>query len=134
MTATPAALAVVLRDGCVLLVRRSNPPDAGLWGYPGGKVDPGETVEQAAVRELSEETGVIARAGSVLDIIDVQAEGFHYALHAVACDYVAGEPEAADDVSEARWVPVGDVETEALHMSARVPEVLCLARRGRAGG
>ena len=53
-----AVLAVVLRGEQVLLVRRANPPDAGLWGYPGGKVDWGETVEAAALRELAEETGL----------------------------------------------------------------------------
>ncbi|MEC7761936.1 MAG: NUDIX hydrolase [Pseudomonadota bacterium] len=129
MTATPAALSVVLRDGHVLLVRRRNPPDAGLWGYPGGKVDPGETPEQAAVRELAEETGVVARAGRVLDIIEVQAEGFHYAMHAVACTYVAGEPMAADDVSDAAWVPCDDAAGGRLKMSDRVVEVLGLARQ-----
>ncbi|MGV6850187.1 MAG: NUDIX domain-containing protein, partial [Marinibacterium sp.] len=64
------ALAVVLRDGHVLLARRANPPDAGLWGFPGGHVEPGETGLAAAVRELAEETGVIARPVDYLTNID----------------------------------------------------------------
>ncbi|MEN7538812.1 NUDIX domain-containing protein, partial [Aurantiacibacter flavus] len=51
-----ATIAVVLREGQVLLVRRANPPDAGRWGFPGGKIETGETIEQAAIRELYEET------------------------------------------------------------------------------
>ncbi|MFX6119029.1 NUDIX domain-containing protein, partial [Acinetobacter baumannii] len=54
----PATIAVVLRDDRVLLVRRANPPDAGRWGFPGGKIERGETIAEAAIRELMEETAV----------------------------------------------------------------------------
>ena len=56
------ALAIVIRDGEVLLVQRSNPPDTGRWGFPGGKIEFGERFEAAAVRGLQEETGVRASA------------------------------------------------------------------------
>ncbi|WP_244627084.1 NUDIX domain-containing protein [Microvirga tunisiensis] len=46
----PAVIAVVIRNGWTLLVRRANPPDAGLWGFPGGKIEFGETVKDAADR------------------------------------------------------------------------------------
>lgn len=127
MTATQAALAVVLRGERVLLVRRANPPDAGLWGYPGGKVEPGETVEQAAVRELREETGVRAEAGAVLVTLEVKGEGFHYALHAVACHYLSGKPCAADDVTDADWVSFPDVQAGVRPMSSDVGRVLEMA-------
>ncbi|MEZ5882333.1 MAG: NUDIX domain-containing protein [Paracoccaceae bacterium] len=65
-----AVLAVVIRGGRVLLVQRANPPDAGLWGFPGGKVEFGETLEQAAERELLEETGVTATAGGAFAALD----------------------------------------------------------------
>lgn len=127
MTATQAALAVVLREERVLLVRRANPPDAGLWGYPGGKVEPGETVEQAAVRELREETGVRAEAGGVLVTLEARGEGFHYALHAVACHYLSGRPWAADDVTDADWVSFPDVRAGVRPMSRDVGRVLEVA-------
>src|SRR5690554_2944487 len=70
-TPVPGVLAVVARNGQVLLVRRAKPPDRGMWGFPGGRIEPGETAAEAAVRELREETGVDASAGRVLTAIDV---------------------------------------------------------------
>ena len=65
------ALAVVVRGKDVLLVQRAKEPDLGLWGYPGGHFEFGETALVAAVRELHEETGVIAEAHSYLTQVDV---------------------------------------------------------------
>nr|WP_205520603.1 NUDIX domain-containing protein [Propylenella binzhouense] len=52
-----ATIAAVFHEERILLVRRANPPDAGRWGFPGGKIEAGEPIETAAVRELFEETG-----------------------------------------------------------------------------
>lgn len=139
MTPVPrlGAIAVVLHNDHVLLARRRNPPDAGLWGYPGGHVEWGETALDAAARELQEETGVIARPRDYLTNIDILigdeagGTGIHFLLAAVACDYVEGTPSAADDVAEARWVAFDEVEAGHLPMSDRVAEVLHLARAGR---
>ncbi|PJE31056.1 ADP-ribose pyrophosphatase YjhB, NUDIX family [Pseudooceanicola antarcticus] len=130
----PAVLSVALRDDEVLLVRRANPPDAGLWGFPGGKVDLGETLSAAALRELEEETGLRAQsAGPVLgteDVIlaDESGEGlaFHYVLIALLCSLPedAPVPRAADDALEAAWVPLAEIAE--LPCSAGVLE---LARR-----
>ena len=122
--AVPAALAVVVEAGHVLLVRRSNPPDAGLWGYPGGRVEPGETPAEAALRELREETGVEAADARLLTVLEVRAEGFAYDLHAHLCAYVSGDPSPADDVSAAAWVPVAEVLARARPMSHDVERVL----------
>src|SRR5712692_5266268 len=71
-------LAVVMRGDRVLVVRRANPPMTGRWGFPGGVLELGETVAEGAMRELLEETGVIAEAEgtlTVIDTIDRDAEG-----------------------------------------------------------
>ena len=67
----PAVIAVLIHEGRALLVRRANPPDAGLWGFPGGKIEYGETVRAAALRELLEETGVQAQAQEILTTLDL---------------------------------------------------------------
>lgn len=127
----PAVIAVVFRGGEVLLVRRANPPDAGLWGFPGGKIDRGETIEQAAERELFEETSVTGKARRVvtaLDAFDRSPTGLlrhHFLLIAVLCDYVDGEPRAADDVTHASWFPMTYLGRPELPLS---PDVKAVAR------
>lgn len=125
-----AVLAVVIRGGEVLLVQRANPPDAGLWGFPGGKVEFGEPLLDAAARELAEETGVVATPRHVLDAIDAydRPNGEilrHFVLVAVLCDWQGGEPVAADDALDARWIALAEMEA-ALTLSK---DVAALARR-----
>ena len=105
----PAALAVLVRGRQVLLVRRANPPDQGLWGFPGGRIERGETVFAAAERELAEETGLVATAVRLLDALDLldhAADGtlrHHFILLAVLCTLRSGRLCAADDALEAQW-------------------------------
>ena len=107
-----SVLSVVVHDANVLLVRRINPPDAGKWGYPGGWIDPGETMAQAAVRELFEETAIRADARCVfnaLDAFDYDEEGAlrrQFVMVAVLCTWVSGTPIAGDDATEAAWFPI----------------------------
>lgn len=128
-----AALAVVLHQDRVLLVRRRNPPDAGLWGFPGGHVEPGETALAAAARELAEETGVTATPLRYLDNVDViarDADGVlqhHFLLAAVICRYCAGVPQAGDDALEAAFLPVEDVLAGHWPLSARVTDIIAQA-------
>ena len=128
-----ATIATVFRDDHVLLVRRANPPDAGKWGFPGGKVDLGECLQDAAVRELYEETGIRATAQRVftaVDAFDHDEEGavrHHYVLVAVLCAWTSGEPIAGDDALEARWFPLNALEEEDLALSLDVAKV---ARQG----
>lgn len=128
------AVAVVLHRGQVLLARRANPPDAGLWGFPGGHVRPCETALAAAARELSEETGIVAAPVAYLTNIDVIRHGadgacaVHYLLAAVRCEYRSGRPVAADDVTEAAWIPVDRILAGDLDMSDRVADVVRLAQ------
>ncbi|MBO1906904.1 NUDIX hydrolase [Microvirga sp. 3-52] len=128
----PAVIAVVVHEGRALLVRRANPPDAGLWGFPGGKIEFGETVKDAAIRELREETGVHAAAQDVLTALDVLVRDAggdirqHYILIAVQCRWIGGEPIAGDDALEARWFPIADLKPNTPAMSA---DVDVIARR-----
>jgi ADP-ribose pyrophosphatase YjhB (NUDIX family) len=132
MTHTPkiGALAVVLHQGQVLLVQRSKQPDAGLWGFPGGHVEWGETVLQAAQRELLEETSVTAHPSHYLDNLDLlrrNDEGqvvSHYLLVGVACAYQSGEPIAGDDALDARWFSIEQIRNGDLLMSDRVVDLL----------
>ena len=131
----PAVIAVVLHGGQALLVRRANPPDAGLWGFPGGKIEFGETVAEAAIRELQEETGVTGEAQDVITTLDIlvpSGDGGirqHYILIAVRCRWLSGTPAAADDALEARWFPLADLDPAMLPMSA---DVDVIARRADA--
>lgn len=119
---------VVIRDGAVLLVRRAKPPSEGLWAIPGGSVELGETLQQAAERELYEETGVRARAGKpcyAFDAVHKDEEGrvkFHYVVVDLRADFLCGEPDPGDDVLEARWVRPSELRTMAV--SERTLELL----------
>lgn len=105
-------LSVVRRDDSFLLVRRAKAPDAGLWGFPGGKVEAGETLFAAAQRELAEETALHAQATRVVSVFDSLHHApdgtlaFHYVIVVIRC----AEPQtgqaalrAGDDALEARW-------------------------------
>lgn len=131
-TPTPAALAVVLHGQDALLVRRRNEPDAGLWGFPGGRIESGETVFEGAVRELSEETGIHAVAKNYLTTIDVirredEEIKYHYVLTAVLCDYRSGNPKAADDAMEAAWIRLEDIAEARISLSEHTAGVAQLA-------
>lgn len=108
--------AVVIDDDRLLLVRRGHAPSAGFWSVPGGRVEPGETLAQAVVRELAEETGLEGVCGSLLGwselLSDVGDE--HVDEHLVILDFnvtvlEGTEPTAGTDAREARWVPLGEV-------------------------
>ena len=107
--------AVVFKDECVLLVRRGQPPAEDLWAIPGGGVEIGETLREAAERELLEETGIQIRALKPIytfDVIDRDTDGkvrFHYVIVDLAADYVDGEPQPGDDALEARWVSAKEI-------------------------
>lgn len=117
--------AVVFRDEAVLLIRRGRPPCAGEWAIPGGKVRPGETLQQAAEREIREETGITIRAGEPVfsfDFIENDAGGrlrWHYVIVDLEAKYLEGEIRAGDDASEAGWFRREELAGMPLHPKTR---------------
>ena len=124
-----ATIAVVVRDGKLLLVRRANPPDAGHWGFPGGKIEAGEGIGCAAARELFEETGVRGEPMRVLTAVDAFDRGRtgelrqHFVLIAVLCRWMSGTPVAGDDALEAKWFRLEDLDDADLAVSLDVVRV-----------
>ncbi|BAN90770.1 NUDIX hydrolase [Aeropyrum camini] len=97
---------LVLRGGRILLVKRRYSPGRGKWSIPGGHVRLGETLEEAAVRELEEETGVKGRPLGVVNVddaitLDEKGVRYHYVLVTVLLEDLGGEPRAGDDAEEA---------------------------------
>jgi ADP-ribose pyrophosphatase len=126
---------VVFRGDEVLLVLRGRAPSRGVWAVPGGSVRLGETLREAAEREVLEETGVVVRARDVVhafDVIERDTDGalrHHYIVVDVTADWIAGEPRAGDDALDARWHDVARLA--ALEVSA---ETLRLVERLRSQG
>lgn len=104
--------AVVLRGDEVLLVRRAKPPSQGHWSIPGGAQHIGESVAEAALREVKEETGLdvdLVEQIAVIDSIrrdEVGRVAFHYTLIDFVALWRSGEPVAGDDASETVWAPI----------------------------
>lgn len=97
---------VVWRADEVLLIKRGREPYKGMWSIPGGKVHFGERLEDAAQRELLEETGVKARLAGLIDVFESIGEGGHYVMVDYAAHWIEGEPLAADDAADAQFVPL----------------------------
>ena len=105
--------AVVIHDNKILLIKRGKPPSHSRWAIPGGKVKPGETLQAAAEREISEETGLIVKATTPIYTFDlIQYQGntleFHYVIVDLLADYVAGEIIAGGDALDAAWIAQSD--------------------------
>ena len=118
MTAEPALVgpdvavgAVVVVDERLLLIRRGRGVAVGLWSLPGGRVEPGELLAEAVVRELAEETGLEGVCGPLVGVVERFVEGHHYVIldHRVTLLEPDAEPKAGDDAVEVAWVPLSEV-------------------------
>ena len=118
--------------GEVLLVRRGKAPNFGRWSLPGGAQELGETAEQAAHRELAEETGLSVgpmHLAANVDAIHLDDEGrvrFHYTIIDFAAAWTGGDPVAASDISEAIWARLDALEEYDLWSEAH--RVIAIAR------
>jgi 8-oxo-dGTP diphosphatase len=101
--------AVIIEGARVLLVKRAHPPIQGQWSIPGGVLEVGEMVREAAVREAREETGLTVEPGDLLGVYDrilrdaERRVQYHYVLIDFLCCRVGGELLAASDAAEVRW-------------------------------
>lgn len=108
-TPTIAVGAICVHDGELLLIRRRNDPARGRWSLPGGRVEAGELLADALVREVREETGLQIAVGELAGILEVPQDTHYVILDYFATVEGSSTPLAADDATEARWVALGDV-------------------------
>ena len=100
---------IIIEGDRVVLVKRAHPPIQGQWSIPGGVLEVGELVREAAIREAREETGLIVEPGELLGVFDrvlrdpEKRVQYHYVLIDFLCRRVGGEFLAASDAAEVRW-------------------------------
>ncbi len=120
----------------VLLIKRGSPPLLGEWSLPGGVVELGETLRAAAEREAREETGLIVKAGEVIEVLDriipgrESAPQYHYVLIDFLCAVQGGELRAGGDAADVRWAGESELaeyklEQPAVELIRKAFERLC---------
>lgn len=130
---------VVWRDDKVLLVRRGKPPGEGNWSLPGGLQETGETVVEAARREVFEETSLAVEVLGLVDVVDsIRRDGdgrveYHYTLVDLVAEWRSGEAVAGGDAAAVAWVGRGDIP--GLNLWSETVRIIGLAdaMRGTAG-
>jgi len=110
---TPGVGTAVIDNGRLLLIRRGRGAYADYWAVPGGRQRRGETMREAAAREVHEETGLVVEIGDVVwagDILDdADPPAYHYTVVDFTASLIGGTLAAGDDAAEARWVPIAEV-------------------------
>jgi ADP-ribose pyrophosphatase YjhB (NUDIX family) len=120
--------AIIIEGERVMLVKRAHPPIQGQWSIPGGVLEVGEMVREAAIREAREETGLVVEAGELLGVYDRIIRGsdrrvqYHYLLVDFLCRRVGGELQAASDASEVGWFT--RAELPALNLAVETLDVI----------
>jgi 8-oxo-dGTP diphosphatase len=118
---------VCWRGDEVLLIKRGRAPRLGDWSIPGGKVNRGESLHDAALRELFEETGIVAEIGPLLAVYEIIEPQFHYVLIDYVANWKSGEASAGDDAADARFMPLD--EAMSLINKDDIRDVLMRSRR-----
>lgn len=102
--------AIAVRHGRLLLVRRGKPPAQGLWAPPGGRVEFGETLSQAVLRELQEETSLSGTIVGPCGVAERIGNGYHLVIHDLWVDLDPGEPVAGDDADAVTFARRSDLD------------------------
>ena len=119
---------IIIEDDRVVLVKRAHPPIQGQWSIPGGVLEVGELVREAAIREAREETGLIVEPGELLGVFDRvlrdadERVQYHYVLVDFLCRRVGGEFLAASDAADVRWFT--RAELPALNLAEDTQDVI----------
>jgi ADP-ribose pyrophosphatase len=119
---------IIVRDGKVLVVQRGREPGAGTWAFPGGRLELGETLAEAAVREAREETGLEVEPGevaAVVEFIDRDEQGkvrWHYVIVDLLATPVGGTLQPGDDSVAVRWIGLEEIET--LNLAPRMARII----------
>jgi len=119
---------IIIENDRVVLVKRAHPPIQGQWSIPGGVLEVGELVREAAVREAQEETGLVVDPGELLGVFDrilrdtEHRVQYHYVLIDFLCRRIGGELLAASDAAEVRWFT--RAELPALNLAEDTLEVI----------
>jgi len=117
--------AIIIHEGKILLEKRKNAPGKGKWSVPGGLVGLGESIEQAVIREVKEETGLDVAEPRLVDVVDhisLDKKGavkYHFLIVDYLVKVVRGVPKAASDAEDLKWVPFSGVEECDLTKSFR---------------
>jgi|SRR5215831_2589995 len=119
---------IIIESDRVVLVKRAHPPIQGHWSIPGGVLEVGEMVREAAIREAQEETGLIVEPGELLGVFDRilrdpdRRVQYHYVLIDFLCRKVGGQLRAASDAAEVRWFSPEELST--LNLAEDTVEVI----------
>lgn len=102
--------AIAIDNERLLMIRRGRGPAAGEWSVPGGRVETGETLAEAVVRELAEETGIEGVCNEMVGWAERMGDGYHHVILDFYVTVLEGRrPVAGDDAAEAAWVPLSEV-------------------------
>lgn len=107
---------VIQKNNSIVLVERGKNPKKGLWTIPGGMIELGELIQDAARREVMEECDLLIELGDVISVVDLISHDdsglvqYHYILIDFYAKYVSGELKAASDVTKAKWVSKADLD------------------------
>lgn len=132
-----AVSAAVVQNGRFLLVRRGRPPAEGLYAFPGGRVEKGETGEEAVAREVREETGLTVLSATFLREIrlPVVERGMIFLLSVYCAEATPGTPIAGDDAAEAAWFSPDEIRQLPITPSTlEIVEELSAGRKTRKAG